>query len=81
MTARFGIPFPPLRPAEPGARMEPPFVPIDPRWEYKTIVRKAGEELLSEADLNALGAEHWELAGVASAGAQVTFYLKREQRS
>jgi hypothetical protein len=36
-------------------------------------VRKAGEELLSEAELNALGAEHWETAGVASAGGQVTF--------
>ena len=81
MTARFEIPFPPLRQPDPTARVEPPFVPIDPRWEYKTLVRKAGEELPSEAELNALGAEHWEMAGVASAGGQVTFYFKREQRS
>jgi hypothetical protein len=81
MTTRFEIPFPPLRPPEPGPRMEPPFVPVDPRWEYKTVVRKGGEELLSESELNALGAEHWELAGVASTGAQVTFYFKRERRS
>jgi hypothetical protein len=81
MSAKFEIPFPPLRPPEPAARMAPPFVPVEPRWEYKTIVRKAGEELPSEPELNGLGAEHWELAGVASAGAEVTFYFKRERRS
>jgi hypothetical protein len=81
MTARFEIPFPPLKQPEPGARIEAPSVHIDPRWEYKTIVRKGGEELPSETELNALGAEHWELAGLASAGGQVTFYFKRERLS
>jgi hypothetical protein len=81
MTARLEIPFPPLRQPEPGARVEAPLVPIEPQWEYKALVRTAGEELPSEAELNALGAEHWELAGVASARARVTFYFKRERRS
>jgi hypothetical protein len=79
MSARFEIPFPPLRQPEPGARMEPPSVRIDPHWEYKTIERKGGEGLPSEAELNVLGAEHWELTGVASAGERVTFYFKRER--
>ena len=81
MNTTVEIPFPPLRQPEPGARVEPPFVPIDPRWEYKAIMREVGEELPSEAELNALGAEHWELTGVASTGSRVHFYFKRERRS
>jgi hypothetical protein len=81
MTTTVDIPFPPSRQPEPGPRVEPPFVSIDLRWEYKAIACEAGEEMLSEAELNALGAEHWELTGVASAGAQVHFYFKRERRS
>jgi hypothetical protein len=37
------------------------------------------EGLPGEAELNALGAEHWELAGVAGDGRRVHFYFKREQ--
>jgi hypothetical protein len=81
MTRTLEIPFPPKRQPESGARVEPPFVPIDPRWEYKAVVRETGEELPSEAELNALGAEHWELTGVASVGSHVHFYFKRERRS
>jgi hypothetical protein len=33
--------------------------------------------LLSEADLNALGAEHWELAGVIPIGEMIHYYFKR----
>ena len=56
MTRTLEIPFPPQR--QPGfrARLEPPFVPIDPRWEYKAIVRTAEQGLLSEPELNAMGA-------------------------
>jgi hypothetical protein len=36
---------------------------------------------LSEPELNALGAEHWELTAVVPAGAQVHFYFKRERHS
>jgi hypothetical protein len=80
MNARVEIPFPP-RPDEPrGAHVEPPWVPIEPRWEYKELVREGeSRQLPSEAELNALGADGWELAGVASDGLRVHFYFKRER--
>jgi hypothetical protein len=53
---------------------------VEPRWEYKEIVREVTAGLLlSEAELNRLGAEHWELVGVVPAGTLVHFYFKREQ--
>jgi hypothetical protein len=61
--------------------MEPPFVPVEPRWEYKEVVREVGTDLLSEAELNALGSERWELTGIVPAGSQVHFYFKRERRA
>ena len=80
MSARIEIPFPP-KPAEPrGAHLSPPWVPIEPLWEYKEVVRDletAG--LPTEDELNALGSEHWELAGVANQGGRVHFYFKRER--
>lgn len=80
MSGRAEVPFPP-RPSEPtGARVEPPWVPIEPRWEYKELVRDVGGDgLPSEAELNALGSQHWELAGVVSEGQRVHFYFKRER--
>ena len=80
MTAELEIPFPPPRPPGPEHRLEPPLVSVEPRWEYREIVREAADGLLSEAELDALGAECWELAGVAPAGARVHFYFKRERR-
>jgi hypothetical protein len=79
MTARIEVPFPP-RPAEPrGGHVQPPWVPVEPRWEYKEVVRDLeSERLPTEAELNQLGAEHWELAGVAREGRRVHFYFKRE---
>jgi len=79
MSARFEIPFPPPRPSGPEPRMEPPVVAFQPRWEYREIVREIAEGLPSTAELDALGAEHWELAGIAPAGARVHFYFKRER--
>lgn len=80
MTPRIEVPFPP-RPVEPrGAHVQPPWVPFEPRWEYKEVVRDLETEtLLTEGELNALGAEHWELAGVASEECRVHFYFKRER--
>ena len=72
------IPLPPRHNPRPHAWMEPPLVPFEPRWEYKEIVREA-EDLLRESELNALGEERWELAGVAPAGSRVHFYFKRER--
>ena len=78
MTATFEIPLPPRHHPAPGGRLEPPLVRIEPRWEYREIIREA-PDLISEAELNALGEEQWELAGVASAGIRVHFYFKRER--
>jgi len=79
MTVTLEIPFPPGHRERYAGRLEPPFVPVEPRWEYRELVREA-PDLVSEAELNALGGEGWELTGVASAGRYVHFYLKRERR-
>jgi hypothetical protein len=80
MTSRIEVPFPPHRPEPAAPRANPPWVPIEPRWEYKEIVRDlASEQLLSEADLNALGEEHWELAGIVQENHRTHFYFKRER--
>ena len=43
------------------------------RWEYKVIVQSA----TSEEELNALGAEGWELVGVIGLPDTSQFYFKR----
>ena len=80
MTARIEVPFPP-RPTEPrGGHLQPPWVSFEPRWEYKEVIRDLETEgLPDEGELNALGAEHWELAGVAHESRRVHFYFKRER--
>lgn len=80
MSATVEVPFPP-RPNDPrDARVEPPWVPMEPRWEYQDLARDLDTEgLPSEAELNALGAKHWELAGIVREGQRVHFYFKREQ--
>lgn len=45
---------------------------------YRDVVRDP-RDVLTEAELDALGEEHWELVGVVSDGARVHFYLKRER--
>jgi hypothetical protein len=61
--------------------MKPPLVPVEPRWEYREVLREAGTDLLSEVELNALGSEGWELTGIVPGGDRVHFYFKRERRS
>jgi hypothetical protein len=80
MTARVEIPFVP-RPTElRGTHVEPPWVPIQLRWEYNELVRHAESgELPTKAELNAFGADGWELAGIVREGQQVHFYFKRER--
>jgi hypothetical protein len=47
-------------------------------WQYKRIVRNlAKEEPLTEAELNELGSEQWELCGMVSDAPLVYFYLRR----
>jgi hypothetical protein len=81
MSASLEVPIRPGWPFSPESRIEPPLVAVEPRWEYKEVVREGPGNLLSEAELNALGTEHWELAGIVSAGTRVHFYFKRERRS
>jgi hypothetical protein len=80
MLATLEIPFPPRPQAPKGAHVEPPWVPIEPRWEYKELTRDAeAGGLPTEAELNALGEDHWELVGVVREDSQVHFYFKRER--
>jgi len=74
------IPFPP-RPSEPrSTRLDPPWVSIEPSWEYKEVVRDVEtDKLPTIAELNDLGKEHWELAGVVKEEDRVHFYFKRER--
>jgi hypothetical protein len=43
------------------------------RWEYKVIFQSA----LSEEELNAQGAEGWELVGLVALPENTRFYFKR----
>jgi hypothetical protein len=78
MTSILEIPYPPPHHPESSSRLEPPLVSVEPRWEYRVIVRESAD-LPSEAELNSLGNERWELAGVTTAGSRVHFYFKRER--
>ncbi|MEJ2560955.1 MAG: hypothetical protein P8186_32995 [Anaerolineae bacterium] len=49
-----------------------------PAWEYKQLVRNlAKEKAPAEDELNTLGAEGWELAGLFTDLTYVYFYFKR----
>ena len=78
MSAVLEIPFPPRHLPPAGTPLDPPLVWVEPRWEYRDVVRHVSDEgPLSEAELNVLGAEHWELAGVIPTGEWVHYYFKR----
>jgi len=48
------------------------------KWEYKQIVRNLKKEKPpDETELNALGAEGWEMSGVAQQPPFAYFYFKR----
>ena len=62
------------------SQVQPPtvFVYETQKWEYKVVGRNlATESTLSEAELNALGRDGWELAGVVTLPNAAQFYLKR----
>jgi len=80
MSPHHEIPTPQRHVERRGTHVEPPSVYVESRWEYRELVRDAGTGALpNEADLNALGAEGWELAGIAPQGGKVHFYFKRER--
>lgn len=81
MTPQLEIPTPHHPFERRGTHVEPPSVYIESRWEYREVTRDlaAASPLPTETELNTLGAEGWELAGVVTQGQQVHFYFKRER--
>jgi hypothetical protein len=64
----------------PSGFIPPPIVYVhEPlRWEYKQLIHNVAEEPApTEEDLNTLGAEGWELAGMFTAASLVYVYFKR----
>lgn len=71
--------FPPQH--EPTVRVQPPLVYVEPAWEYKHLTRSMTEQdPLSETELNTLGNDAWELAGVFTDGRSVHFFFKRQTK-
>ena len=71
--------LPPHEPKQPEP-VHPPMIYIKEslKWEYKQIARDLEKEApLSEKELNALGAEGWEMSGVAQQSSTTYFYFKR----
>lgn len=71
--------IPPYEPKHP-EQVRPPMIYVEKqtKWEYKQIIRDLEQEHLpDEAELNALGAEGWELSGVAQQPPLAYFYFKR----
>lgn len=59
-------------------RVEPPLIHIPAIWEYKHLVRElATESLPDDRELNALGADGWELVGMVVHAGSLHVYLKR----
>lgn len=55
-------------------------VPVreEPRWEYRRILRNLRtEEAPTEAELNVLGSDGWELTGLFSDSPFLYLYFKR----
>jgi hypothetical protein len=73
-------PTPPPAPA-PGSSIPLPMVHVPPVWTYKHVQRPANElAQLGDGELNVLGAEGWELTGVATEAGTVHFFFKRLTR-
>jgi hypothetical protein len=47
------------------------------RWEYRRLDRSGSSQLLSEDQLDAMGVDSWELAGVVSDFSGTHYYFKR----
>jgi hypothetical protein len=63
----------PQPPATPQPRAPMVYVYERQQWEYRVVVQSA----MTQDELNALGAEGWELAGLVSVPNKTTFYFKR----
>ena len=72
--------IPPHEPKQPEP-IRPPMIYIEKRlkWEYKQVIRDAeSEKPLNETELNALGEDDWEMAGVAQQPPLTYYYFKRQ---
>ena len=71
--------IPPHEPKQPEL-VHPPMIYVKEslKWEYKQITRNLKKEgPLSEAELNVLGEEGWEMSGVAQQPPVTYYYFKR----
>ena len=69
-----------IPPHEPRQSVRPPMIYIEKqlKWEYKQIIRNLEkEDPPDEAELNALGADGWEMSGLAQQPPLAYFYFKR----
>ena len=67
-------------PVAPSGPLTIPMVSVreDDRWEYRRVLRNLRtEEAPTEAELNALGADGWELSGLFSDSPFLYLYFKR----
>jgi hypothetical protein len=67
-------------PAVPSTPLPTPMVYVreEPAWEYRRLVKNlSDEDAPSEAELNALGQDGWELAGLFTAAPMLYLYFKR----
>lgn len=65
---------PVVPPPPPGVPIRTPHVFVQPVWEYK---RLSMDEPPREGELNALGAEGWELIAMIPSGPGISLYFKR----
>jgi len=73
MSPRFNFPGTPAAPITPMVYVKDKTV-----WQYKALARNLSkEEAPNEEELNKLGKEGWELAGIVTDHPIVRFYFKR----
>jgi hypothetical protein len=55
-----------------------PLIHVAPTWEYQHVERPVAElSRFADSELNALGAQGWELVGLVPEGAAIHILLKR----
>jgi hypothetical protein len=70
----------PVQPQPPQGHAPTIYVYEKVAWEYRLIEKDLADDSFSEADLNLLGRDGWELVGTVPLTAKVQFYFKRAQR-
>ena len=78
MNSIFRMPEPPQSPEIPMVPSPMVYVQETVTWEYKQVTRNLSKEsAMTEDELNKLGAEGWELAGILTNAKVANFYFKR----